>query len=792
MENGPVRHAWPFNTGTSQQQSCSTRTSTSTGYTSTSESESGTCEKSTRSETSSTSIRPYATIKRTRLSRTASRINQDSDSDNDLDHHGTFFHGHRSGPDFTNLGYTNDGKLTAPGLDGAELLLAHVGSRVHEQTATRGRRRSRRARHSQHRSSQPPSKWRRLLRAGGHLLLLLGAPFQSVNGLIPTLDHGPLHQPRTYTRTHDLKNQKVIFNPIGRYATDVTFLHAEIRVPYTHISLHINQTEDFINELHKHVEGSHFQASTRNTLEFMRAPIQYSRIRMEEILQKLPEQDASEALSDARGRYKRFFDPISIAVGVGSSILGWVFDFFKAKEVQNLKKDLNALKDNVYKLQDNQKLLFATTVKHHEILVNHTEYIARSTEAWMDLYNVDQAASFTKIQQMSSLCQDEVRTFSTTVALAQLGKINPDQISQEALENVLEFLDLVTETKGMVTPVKSTADIFTMPMSYVFNKARETFYFIVHIPLTRPEQVMDMFEYVPFPMTMSTSENHVVLPRPGHHDVLAINQKQEYQVLTSSELSQCFKLGRVHYCQGRQILRTNFRKTCLGALYVKDAEAASWYCDFQVQPADERVFRVRNDDYLVYTNKEIVATKKCGPSVSQTVQITEGTAVNIPGGCNLQLEDHKIYGEDSIRTEVSETQIFDWNWDAKRVLRNITTPQFLQAMQELEQTAGVVSFETEDILQQVDLDFERKESRDLFSWAKWVTPLISAVISFVLSIFVLGFVRLFLHAHRNRRPKSEQQEAAKVQVEFTQPQAPAPPVYQQVYAVPPVTYGRHQ
>ena len=105
---------------------------------------------------------------------------------------------------------------------------------------------------------------------------------------------------------------------------------------------------------------------------------------------------------------------------------------------------------------------------------------------------------------MSSLYQDEVRTFSTTVALAQLGKINPDQISQEALENVLEFLDLVTETKGMVTPVKSTADIFTMPMSYVFNKARETFYFIVHIPLTRPEQVMDMCEYVPFPMTMST------------------------------------------------------------------------------------------------------------------------------------------------------------------------------------------------------------------------------------------------------------------------------------------------
>ena len=113
----------------------------------------------------------------------------------------------------------------------------------------------------------------------------------------------------------------------------------------------------------------------------------------------------------------------------------------------------------------------------------------------------------------------------------------------------------------MITPVKSPADSFTMSMSYVFIKELETFYFIVHIPLTRPEQLMDMYEYIPFPMAMSTSENHMVVPRPGYHNVLAINKKQEYQVLSSSELSQCFKLGRVHFCQGRQILKINFCKT---------------------------------------------------------------------------------------------------------------------------------------------------------------------------------------------------------------------------------------
>ena len=235
-------------------------------------------------------------------------------------------------------------------------------------------------------------------------------------------------------------------------------------------------------------------------------------------------------------------------------------------------------------------------------------------------------------------------------------------------------------------------------------------------------------------MTMSTSEIRVVVLVLD--TTSAINQKQEYQVLASSELSQCSKLAHFHYCQGRQILKANFPKTCLRALYVKDSEASSWYCNFKVQPADERVFPMKNDDYLVYTNKEVVATKKCGPN-QETIQITEEHPSLSTGGCNVKLEDHKIYGEESIRHSTSETRIFDWNWDAKGVLRNITMPQFIQAMRELENEASVISFEMEDILQQVDLNSERRESSNLYSWAKWITPLIAAYVSFMLSIFYL-------------------------------------------------------
>ena len=39
----------------------------------------------------------------------------------------------------------------------------------------------------------------------------------------------------------------------------------------------------------------------------------------------------------------------------------------------------------------------------------------------------------------------------------------------------------------------------------------------------------------------------------------------------------------------------------------------------------------------------------------------------------------------------------------------------------------MISFEIEDILQQVDLNFDEIETSNLFGWAKWVAPLITGL-----------------------------------------------------------------
>ena len=115
------------------------------------------------------------------------------------------------------------------------------------------------------------------------------------------------------------------------------------------------------------------------------------------------------------------------------------------------------------------------------------------------------------------------------------------------------------------------------------------------------------------------------------------------------------------------------------------------------------------------------------------------------------MEDHQIYGEESVDLPGSEPKIFNWRWDAKRILKNISESQFKAAIHELKHKTGMISFETEDILQQVDLNFEKIESNDIFGWAKWITPLISGFIYFTVAMILLGVGKAYYARYQAQR-----------------------------------------
>ena len=79
------------------------------------------------------------------------------------------------------------------------------------------------------------------------------------------------------------------------------------------------------------------------------------------------------------------------------------------------------------------------------------------------------------------MIQQETGIFADTVKLAQLGKLNPDQIGYEQLLKITEYIWDLEEEKDLKSPISKMADLFSMPLSYLYNLERE---FIIHIPLT--------------------------------------------------------------------------------------------------------------------------------------------------------------------------------------------------------------------------------------------------------------------------------------------------------------------
>ena len=112
----------------------------------------------------------------------------------------------------------------------------------------------------------------------------------------------------------------------------------------------------------------------------------------------------------------------------------------------------------------------------------------------------NQNVSLLKMRTFGSVIEDQVRVFGDTVKMGQLGKLNPDQFSYQLIKDVAKFIWELEETHKLESPIHKPADLFKMPLSYLYNLKTEHLEFIVHVPLTRPQQILDMYEFHPFRM----------------------------------------------------------------------------------------------------------------------------------------------------------------------------------------------------------------------------------------------------------------------------------------------------
>jgi hypothetical protein len=103
-------------------------------------------------------------------------------------------------------------------------------------------------------------------------------------------------------------------------------------------------------------------------------------------------------------------------------------------------------------------------------------------------------------------------------------------------------------------------------------------------------------------------------------------------------------MGETYFCKGRNVLLTDLTKTCLGALYFADAKNIQGQCKFSIGGAQEKIFCLDSNTYVVKINTNHVCPK--AKSIL-AVQISSGQTVRINPSCYIRTMDHIITADDS-------------------------------------------------------------------------------------------------------------------------------------------------
>jgi hypothetical protein len=121
-------------------------------------------------------------------------------------------------------------------------------------------------------------------------------------------------------------------------------------------------------------------------------------------------------------------------------------------------------------------------------------------------------------------------------------------------------------------------------------------------------------------------------------------------------------MGEIYFCNGRNVLLTDLTKTCLGALYLADAKNIQDRWKFSISGAQEKIFSLDSNTYVVYSLRKIHTNHVCAKAKSiLAVHISSGQTIRINPSCYIRTMDHIITADDSEEIEI-HSKWLDWTW----------------------------------------------------------------------------------------------------------------------------------
>ncbi len=248
------------------------------------------------------------------------------------------------------------------------------------------------------------------------------------------------------------------------------------------------------------------------------------------------------------------------------------------------------------------------------------------------------------------------------IQTAYSNQLSPGALHHDALIEAVKYINKIARNSNMLSFFHQPSDLFLVETSYIYKPDEKTFVLVLHVPLVTPHNLMPLYEFIPLPIHFNFCGNVSVTPEVGGTNMIAIGPSQYYLLLSSTDLQSCNKMGETYFCKGRNVLLKDLTKTCLGALYLADNKNIQGRCKFSIGGAQEKIFRLDSNTYVVYSLGKISTNHVCPKAETiSAVQISLGQTVRINPSCYIRTMDHIITADDSEDISI-HSKWLDWTW----------------------------------------------------------------------------------------------------------------------------------
>lgn len=284
-------------------------------------------------------------------------------------------------------------------------------------------------------------------------------------------------------------------------------------------------------------------------------------------------------------------------------------------------------------------------------------------------------------------------TFMDTVHKAREGQLSRKLLTSEALLKIKEHVDQVALEKNMVSPLQSAQDIFSMPVSTLFNKTSRDLILFLHVPLVKAEHLMTLYEFLPLPLKLDEKKIETVVPSP-QEPYIAV-RRDTHLALTKETLEKCIELSGVYYCLEENQLNTEDDHTCISSLFFKKDSGIFSKCELQVMATQEYTYKLDANTWMVSTPFEYVAQVQCSQKRDQVVNLQGTVILKIRPGCTLEGRQFELHANDFGLAQTLHLE-GDLTWDLNlSTLLNVSVDDFSQDLH-LFRTTGIWTFKLTD------------------------------------------------------------------------------------------------